>query len=110
MIPGSGRYLEKEMATHSSILAWRILWTEERGGLQFMGYKLSDMTEQLILSLFWEVTSSRVQNSLIVRTTTHIRGQFQTTFFFSILSTLPFSEKKCEMIKNWTLWETERVG
>ena len=29
--------LEKEMATHSSILAWRITWTEESDGLQFMG-------------------------------------------------------------------------
>ena len=29
--------LEKRMATHSSILAWKILWTEESGGLQFMG-------------------------------------------------------------------------
>ena len=29
--------LEKEMATHSSILAWRIQWTEEPGGLQSMG-------------------------------------------------------------------------
>ena len=29
--------LEKEMATHSSILAWRISWTEEPGGLQLMG-------------------------------------------------------------------------
>ena len=29
--------LEKEMATHSSILAWRIIWTEEPGGLQSMG-------------------------------------------------------------------------
>ena len=29
--------LEKEMATHSSILAWRITWTEELGGLQSMG-------------------------------------------------------------------------
>ena len=29
--------LEKEMATHSSILAWRIQWTEESGGLQSMG-------------------------------------------------------------------------
>ena len=28
--------LEKEMATHSSILAWEILWTEEPGGLQPM--------------------------------------------------------------------------
>ena len=30
-------HLEKEMATHSSILAWEILWTEETGGLQSMG-------------------------------------------------------------------------
>ena len=29
--------LEKEMATHSNILAWRIPWKEEPGGLQFMG-------------------------------------------------------------------------
>ena len=29
--------LEKEMATHCSISAWRIPWTEEPGGLQFMG-------------------------------------------------------------------------
>ena len=29
--------LEKEMATHSSIHAWKILWTEEPGGLQSMG-------------------------------------------------------------------------
>ena len=29
--------LEKEVATHSSILAWRITWTEEPGRLQFMG-------------------------------------------------------------------------
>ena len=29
--------LEKEMATHSSVLAWKILWTEDPGGLQSMG-------------------------------------------------------------------------
>ena len=34
---GQGDPLEKEMATHSSILAWRIPWTEEPGGLQFIG-------------------------------------------------------------------------
>ena len=33
----SGRSLEKEMATHSSILAWEIPWAEEPGGLQAMG-------------------------------------------------------------------------
>ena len=37
--------LEKKMATHSSILAWRIPWTEEPGGLQSMGRKESDTTE-----------------------------------------------------------------
>ena len=39
--------LEEGMATHSSILAWRIPWTEEPGGLQSMGHKESDMTERL---------------------------------------------------------------
>ena len=38
--------LEKGMATHPSILAWRIPWTEEPGGLLF-GVAESDMTEQL---------------------------------------------------------------
>ena len=34
--------LEKEMATHSSILAWKTLWTEEPGGLQSMGSQETD--------------------------------------------------------------------
>ena len=36
---GWGDLLEKEMATHSSILAWRIPWTEEPGHLQSMRYQ-----------------------------------------------------------------------
>ena len=36
-IPGSEDPLEKEMATHSSILAWKIPWVEEPGRLQSMG-------------------------------------------------------------------------
>ena len=36
--------LEKEMATHSSILAREIPWTEKPGGLQFMGSQKSQMT------------------------------------------------------------------
>ena len=43
------------MATHSSILAWRILWAEEPGTLQSMGHKELDMTEQLTLSLFTSI-------------------------------------------------------
>ena len=43
--------LEKGMATHSSILSWRILWSEEPGGLQSIGHKESDTTEGLTISL-----------------------------------------------------------
>ena len=39
--------LEKGMASHSSILAWKIPWTEEPGGLQSMGRRESDMIEWL---------------------------------------------------------------
>ena len=39
--------LKKEMATHSSVLAWRISWTEEPGGLQSIRWQESDTTEQL---------------------------------------------------------------
>ena len=41
---GQGDPLEKEMAIHSSILAWRIPWPEEPGGLQSMGLQESDTT------------------------------------------------------------------
>ena len=37
--------LEECIATHSSILAWRVPWTEEPGGLQFTGCKEADMSE-----------------------------------------------------------------
>ena len=39
--------LEEKMTTPSSILAWRIPWTEEPGGLQSWGCKEWDMTERL---------------------------------------------------------------
>ena len=44
-IPGSGRSLEEGMATHFSILAWRIPWMEAPGGYSPKGHKESDMTE-----------------------------------------------------------------
>ena len=37
--------LEKEIATHSSVLVWRIPWTEEPGGYSPWGHKESDMTK-----------------------------------------------------------------
>ena len=50
--PPSGKDpLEKGMTTNSSILAWRIPWTEEPGGLQSWGHKESDITEPLTLHI-----------------------------------------------------------
>ena len=48
-VPSLGQedLLEKEMATHSSTLAWKIPWTEELGGYSPWGCKESDTTERL---------------------------------------------------------------
>ena len=43
--------LEKGMATHSSILVWRIPWTKDLVGYSPWGHKESDLTEKLALSL-----------------------------------------------------------
>ena len=45
--PGQKAPWEKEVAAHSSILAWRIPWAEEPGELQSVGSKRVDTTEQL---------------------------------------------------------------
>ena len=64
--------LQEEMATHSSTLAWRIPWTEEPGGLQFMGlqrvwhawsdlafeYSITDSVDTS-LSKLWEIVKDR---------------------------------------------------
>ena len=39
--------LEKEMVIRSGVLAWKLLWTEEPGGLQSISHKELDITEQL---------------------------------------------------------------
>ena len=53
LIPGQEDPLEKRMAPHPSILAWRISWTEKPGGLQSMGSpRVRDTTERVTLSLF----------------------------------------------------------
>ena len=46
LIRGSGDPLEKEMAINSSILPWEISWSEQPGGLLFMGPQESDTTKQ----------------------------------------------------------------
>ena len=58
LIPGWEDPLEKEMAAYSSILAWEIPWTEEPGGLQFMG--LQRVGHSLVIHhLFLNKTGSK---------------------------------------------------
>ena len=53
--------LEKEMATHSSILAWKIPWTEEPRRLPSLGSQRVDMTEQLhFTSLYFSAADASV--------------------------------------------------
>ena len=59
---GGEDLLEKGMATHSSVLAWRIPWTEEPGGLQFMGpqrvghdWAQATTSQHISLSCIWNV-------------------------------------------------------
>ena len=54
LIPGSEDPLEKEMATHSTILAWRIPWTEEPGGLQSMGSQRVGHDFTFTLTFLWD--------------------------------------------------------
>ena len=57
--------LEEGMATHSSILAWRIPWTEEPGGLQSMGSQRVGrdwVTEHATHWLLWSSVDSRLQD------------------------------------------------
>ena len=56
-VPGSEDPLEKGTATHSSILAWRIPWTESPEGYSPRGRKESDTTEQLTLHIKAFITS-----------------------------------------------------
>ena len=66
--------LEKEMATHSSILAWRIPWTEEPGGLQSMG-------------------SKRVGHDWVTNTLTQYHLSFRTLQLHSVGFTESFKEQ-----------------
>ena len=60
--------LEKEMATHSSILAWRISCTEEPDMLQSTGLQQLDTTEQLTPSLFFSIRADCITEGILPST------------------------------------------
>ena len=93
-IPGSGRSLEKEVATHSSVLAWKGPWTEEPGGQQFMSlqrvghdwaHTLYTISEQHMCSccywLFWGIPWWRRHERLLVSSSTKTRRSWSYMVF-----------------------------
>ena len=63
---GQEDLLKKEMATHSSILDWKIPWMEEPGRLQSMGRKESDTTERLHFLLHEIESTSKVVGTRVI--------------------------------------------
>ena len=82
--------LEKDMETHSSVLAWRIPWTEEPSGLSPQGCKETDMTENNFsahVALTWELFGARSLLQVCPRS-----WGFCFIFFLSCLSPFKGSE------------------
>ena len=99
-IPSLGQEdpLEEGMATHSSILAWRIPWTEEPGGLQSMGLQESDMTELTKAPL------PCYQNVSLLAQWQRIRQPMQETWVQSLGLEDPL-EKKMETHSSVLAWK-----
>ena len=77
--------LEKEMATHSSTLAWKIPWIEQPGGLQFTGSAESNKTERF--HFHFHLTKVL---SFLVCSFTHWANQKKKFFFLRFLGCGPF--------------------
>ena len=87
--------LEKEMATHSSILAWRIPWTEEPGGLQSMGWQRvgHNWATSLSLSCYtWRLLREWIRRVLIAR----------ENIFFYFFNFVPICDDGCSLNLLWS--------
>ena len=71
--------LDRRMTTHSSLLAWRIPWIEEPGGLQSMGHKESDTTKRLS-SLLAQISPSRASHVSVSDGFTYATSSYKITF------------------------------
>ena len=85
--------LEKEMATHSSTLDWKIPWTEERGRLQSMGRKELDTTERLRFCLLKQWALNFLKADL--QSEIHFITQLCQSLAFSLSNPFPVLPLLC---------------
>ena len=76
LIPGLGRFPGGGKATHTSILAWKIQWTEKPGGLQSLGSQRAGMTEWLSLSY---LLGSKPNCSVLFKQHSKLKRIYRTT-------------------------------
>ena len=95
LIPGSEDPLEKEMATHSSTLAWKIPWTEEPGGLQSMG--LHDWATSLSYPVNTHMTDMVQWKPLVFLAI--LEGQGASDWF------KPEESKNRALVSCWSFWQ-----
>ena len=91
LIPGSGRSPGEEMATNSSIHAWRILWTEEPCGLwsiglQRVGHDCSDWAHMLVCVHTYIKSSLWINQYLVVSQNYRKESQFLFIYLFIFLA------------------------
>ena len=94
--------LEKRMATHSSILTWRIPWTEEPGGL-------SDPTERLMLPL--PLCSKKKEDKRLDAMTRQLKSGIESQRTLQRNSHLQWSPEKAEdPAHRWIIWSQRRLN
>ena len=100
--------LEKEMATHSSSLAWRIPWTEELGGLQSTGSQRVDTTERLHFHFHFLPYDPAIQLLGIRTKETRIETDTYTPLFIAALFIIArtWKQPRCPLVDEWIrkLW------
>ena len=108
LIPGQEDPLEKGMATHSSILAWRIPSVEEPRKLQLMGWQRVRPAEWLTLSLscMWGVTRSTV---VLVQTCWPV-DIFSPVSVFGMWGYVFFSNLERRRVRDWDMMLAEELG
>ena len=99
LTPGSGRSLEKEMATHSSIFAWRIPWTEEPGGLQSMG------SQRVGHDWVTSLPKMLKMSHLIISDSSGFHPQIRSKFGWGSLYTIP----QVQLLEFFQIWKAVSI-